>query len=239
MTNQIPMRTLSEVPGMNFTDIFISKPVLAIVVNLLILVLGLRALMRSFGAPVSEDRERGRHGVDRLLRCRRADDRRLHHAAARAVDRAGAGHRLPVVLERQRRLDDHGDAAPQLRRQRSADADPDAGQLRAQPAAAAGAAAGAERADGPDHRRDVHGLSQRCAAGEQHHRLSRARRQAQARLDPGRADRRDPRRAPVRAARVARSHAARRARRHRERRLQARSRRTTTSPRSARPRARW
>ena len=46
---------------MNFTDIFIRKPVLAIVVSLLILVLGLRALAEPAGAPVSEDRERGRH----------------------------------------------------------------------------------------------------------------------------------------------------------------------------------
>ena len=174
---------------------------------------------RSFGAPVSEDRERGRHGHDRVLRRRRADDRGLHHAAARAGDLAGAGHRLPVVDERQRRVDDHGDAAPELRRQPGADPDPDPGQLGAQPAAAAGAAAGTERAGRRDDRRDVHGLPQRHAAGEQHHRLSRARRQAQARFDPGRADGRNPRRPPVRAARVARSRAARRARRHRQRRL--------------------
>ena len=224
---------------MNFTDIFINKPVLAIVVSLLILVLGMRALGGSCGAPVSEDRERGRHGHDGVLRRGRADHRRLHHAAARAGDRAGAGHRLPVVDERHRRVDDHRDAAPQLRRQPRADADPDAGELGAQPAAAAGAAAGAQRAGRRDDRRDVHGLSQRRAAGQQHHRLSRARGQAQARCD--RRACRPPRFSAGASSRCARGSIRRGSPRTASPRPTStrRSRPTTISPRSAPPRARW
>ena len=169
----------------------------------------------------------------------RRHGRGLHHAAARAAIAQAQGIDYLSSTQRHRRVDHHRDAAPQLRRQPRADRDQHAGQLGAQPAAAAGAAAGADRADRPDHRRDVHGLLQRRAADQQRHRLSRARRQAQARFDRGRADRRDPRRAPVRAARLARSDAAGRARRHRGRRVHRARQRTTISPRSARPRARW
>ena len=115
---------------MNFTDIFIKRPVLAIG--------GQPADRRARPAlavqparqPVPEDAERGRHGLDDLLRRRRADRRRLHHAAARRRDRAGAGHRLPVVVEQQRRVDDHRDAAPELRRQPRADRDQHPGRIR-------------------------------------------------------------------------------------------------------------
>ena len=110
---------------------------------------------------ISEDAERCRHDQHRLLRRRRADRCGLHHAAARRRDRAGAGHRLPVVDQRFWRLGDHRDAAPQLRRQSRADRDQHAGQLGAQPVAAGSAAAGADGAGRADHRRDVHGLLQR------------------------------------------------------------------------------
>ncbi len=58
-------------PPMKFTDLFIRRPVLAIVVSLLILVLGLRSL---FSLPVNQypqTAERGRHHQHRLLRRRR------------------------------------------------------------------------------------------------------------------------------------------------------------------------
>ena len=82
-----------------FTDLFIRRPVLAIVISLLILVLGLRSRRQLAGQPVSAHGKRGRYHQHRLLRRRRGDRRRVHHAAARSGDRAGAGHRLPVVVQ--------------------------------------------------------------------------------------------------------------------------------------------
>ena len=52
---------------MNFTDIFIRRPVLASVVSLLILVLGLRALGTLAGAAISADAERRGHRSTRSI----------------------------------------------------------------------------------------------------------------------------------------------------------------------------
>jgi len=52
---------------MKFTDLFIRKPVLAMVVSLLILVLGLRSPSASPSASI-QDRERGGDHQHRLLR---------------------------------------------------------------------------------------------------------------------------------------------------------------------------
>ena len=190
---------------MKFTDIFIKRPVLAMVVSLLIVVLGLRSL---FSLPVNqypEDAERRRHHLDHLLRRRRADRGRLHHAAARSRDRAGAGHRLPVVARASSgvstitatlRLNyDANRALTEINTQVNSVKN----QLPAQAQAPV-----LTVAVGSDDRRDVHGLLQRHAADQQRHRLPVARRQAEARFDRRRADRRAARRAPVRAACLAR-----------------------------------
>ena len=149
---------------MNFTDIFIKQPVLAIVVSLLIVVLGLRSL---FSLPVNQYPKTQNAVVTITTTYYGADAQTVAGFITQpleAGDRAGAGHRLPVLDERQRRVDDHRHAAPQLRCQPRADRDQHPGQLGAQPVAAAGAAAGADGTGRPDDRRDVHGLLQRGAA---------------------------------------------------------------------------
>ena len=81
-------------PAMNFTDIFIRRPVLATVVSLMILVLGLRAVGVAADPAISAHRERHRHRDDHLLRRRSRRHRRLHHHAAGECHRAGQRHRL-------------------------------------------------------------------------------------------------------------------------------------------------
>ena len=79
---------------MNFTDIFIRRPVLASVISLLILVLGVRAYYVAAGAAISAHRERGRDRHHDLLRRRSRRGRGLHHHAARKRHRPGQRHRL-------------------------------------------------------------------------------------------------------------------------------------------------
>ena len=200
-------RRSSEADAMNFTDIFIqqagavrpcqpadprARPA--------------RALRVCRSASIRRPRTRSSRSRTAYYGADAADGRGLHHPAARSGDRAGAGHRLPVVDQQHRRVDDHRDAAPQLRCQPRADArsTPRCASVRNQLPPQAQQPVLTVQV-GADDRRDVHGLFQRRAADQQRHRLSRARRQAEARFDRGRADRRDPRRAPVRAACLARS----------------------------------
>jgi len=98
---------------MNFTDLFIKRPVLAVVISLLILVLGLRSVG---SLPVNQYPHTENAVVTISTAYYGADSAtvRLHHAAARIGDRASAGHRLPVLLEHHRIVDDHGDLAPEL-----------------------------------------------------------------------------------------------------------------------------
>ncbi len=188
---------------MKFTDLFINKPVLAIVVSLLILVLGLRAVtsltVRQY--PKTENAT-----VTVTTAYYGADAQTIAGFITQPLEQAISQAQGIDYLSSSSvvgRVDHHRDAAPQLRRQPRADRDHHPGQLGEEPAAAAGAAAGVERADRRDHRRDVPRLLQRRAADQQHHRLPGARGQAQARCARGRADRRAARRTPVRAARVA------------------------------------
>ena len=85
---------------MKFTDLFIKRPVLAIVVNLVILIAGLQSI-RSLSVrqyPRSDIAVVTRH--DRLRRRERRPRARLHHDAARARDRQRRRHRLHGVVER-------------------------------------------------------------------------------------------------------------------------------------------
>ena len=85
---------------MKFTDLFVKRPVLAIVVNLVILIAGLQSIRalsvrqypRSDIAVVTRD--------DRVRRRQRRSRARLHHDAARARDRQRRRHRLHGVVER-------------------------------------------------------------------------------------------------------------------------------------------
>ena len=96
---------------MNFTDIFIRKPVLATTISLLILVLGARSL---FSLSVRQYPKTQNAVVTVSTAYYGADAQTvagIHHPAARECDRSGAGHRLHVVDEHHRRIDDHGHAA--------------------------------------------------------------------------------------------------------------------------------
>ena len=106
--------------AMSFTDIFIRRPVLAIVISLAILVIGLQSVHLDAGAPISADPERRGHRFDGLFRRQSRDDRRLHHDAAGKRHRPGERHRLHDVVEHSGHVDDHGQSSPQLRCQQGA-----------------------------------------------------------------------------------------------------------------------
>ena len=83
---------------MNFTDLFIRRPVLAIVVSLLILVLGLRSLA---SLPVNQyPQDRRTPSSPSSTVYYGADAQTVAGFITQPLevgDRAGAGHRLPVV----------------------------------------------------------------------------------------------------------------------------------------------
>ena len=127
---------------MKFTDLFIRRPVLAVVVNLVILIAGLQSIRSLSRAAVPAQRHRGRQGDDRLRRRQRRPGARLHHHAARARDRQRRRHRLHRVVERPGREHDHRAPEAQLRHQRRAHPDPGEGRAGAQRPAARGRGAG-------------------------------------------------------------------------------------------------
>ena len=88
------------------------------------------------GDAVPEDRERHDHGDDAVLRRQRRAGRRLHHHAPGGRDRPGAGHRLPVLLQRHGRVEHHRVPAPELRLQPRPVRNQRQGKRRSQPAAA-------------------------------------------------------------------------------------------------------
>ena len=189
---------------MKFTDLFVRRPVLAIVVNLVILIAGLQAIRIAVGPPVSAQRHLGRDGHDRLRRRQRRPRARVHHDAARARHRQRRRHRLHRVLERAGRLDDHGPPQAQLRHQRGPDAGPGQGRAGAQrPAARGGGADHRPRDGGHRVRGDVHRVLLERPRPEPDHRLPDPRRAAEAVGGLRRAAGRHPRQPHVRHARVA------------------------------------
>jgi hypothetical protein len=90
----------------SFTDIFIKHPVLAVVVNLVIVPRGLAGADDAAGATVSEDREFLDHHHDGLLRSRGRDGAGIpHHAdrAGRVGDQRGGLSRIHQSRRRQHR----------------------------------------------------------------------------------------------------------------------------------------
>ena len=189
---------------MRFTDLFVKRPVLAIVVNLVILIAGLQSIRalsvrqypRSDIAVVTR--------VDRLRRRERRPGARLHHDAARARHRQRRRHRLHGVVERAGAQHDHRAPEAELRHQRGADADPGQGRAGAQRPAARGRGADHRARDrGQPVRGDVPRLLVDRSRSEPDHRLPDARRAAEAERDQRRAARRHPRRPHVRDAHLA------------------------------------
>ncbi len=105
---------------MRFTDLFIRRPVLAIVVNLVIIIAGLQAIrtlnVRQYPRLESATVTRT-HCVRRRQRRARA---RLHHHAAGTLDRGGRRHRLHRVAERPGPVDHQRAVEAQLPRRRRA-----------------------------------------------------------------------------------------------------------------------
>ena len=71
----------------SFTDLFISRPVLAMVVNLVILIAGLQAIRTLNVRQYPRSDNACDHGHHRLCRRQRRTGARIHHHAARACHR--------------------------------------------------------------------------------------------------------------------------------------------------------
>ena len=191
---------------MNFTDIFIRKPVLATTISLLILVLGVRSLVGTAGQPVSEDAERRRHDHHRLLRRRRGRrspgfiTQPLEGAIAQAqgIDYLSSTSTTGVsTITATLRLNyDANRALTEINTQVNSVRN----QLPPQAQQPVLTCRSGRQIDAM-----YMGFFSDVAAEQQRHRLPGARGQAEARFDRRRADRRNPRRAHVRAARLARS----------------------------------
>ena len=76
----------------SFTDLFIRRPVLALVVNLVILIAGLPGDPLAHRPAISAQRQRGGHRHHRLCRRQRGPGARLHHHAAGARHRRRRRH---------------------------------------------------------------------------------------------------------------------------------------------------
>jgi hypothetical protein len=97
------------------TDLFIRRPVLAIVVNLVILIAGIAGRPLAECAAIPAQRKRGHHRHHRLCRRQRRAGARLHHDAARTLHRGRRRHRLHRVAKPAERVDHPRAPAPQLR----------------------------------------------------------------------------------------------------------------------------
>ena len=120
---------------MNFTDIFIRRPVLATVVSLLILVLGLRAVG---SLPVLQYPQTENAVVTVTTTYYGADPDVVAGFITTPLenaDRAGQRHRLHDVDQPARRQHHHRLSAAELRSRQGADRDQHQDQLGAEPAA--------------------------------------------------------------------------------------------------------
>ena len=189
---------------MKLTDVFLRRPVLAIVVSVADHRRGLAGDPHAERAPVPQARERDGHRQDRLRRRQRRPGARLHHHAARARHRRRRRHRLHRVAERAGAVDDQRPAEAQLQRRRRARRHQLARQSGPRRPAARGQvpAIQIEPSDAAV-RGDVPELQLRRPRGQPGHRLPDPGRPAPAVGDRRRAARGDPRRPHVRPARVA------------------------------------
>ena len=176
------MNTESSVqPSSSFTDIFIRRPVLAIVVNLVIIIAGPSGDPHAERPPVPAERERDGHRDHGLRRRQRRSGARLHHHAARARDRRGRRHRLHRIAERPGPVDDQRPAQAELRRRPRRSPTSARGRPGARRSAARGRGAGhQDRAVGRAVRGHVLELRLRDPRGEPGHRLPDPRRAAAA-----------------------------------------------------------
>ena len=193
---------------MKFTDIFIRRPVLALVVNLVIIIAGLQAIRALNVRQYPRSENSVGHGHDRLRRGERRTDPRVHHHAARARHRGGRRHRLHPVAERPGALDHQRPPEAQLRPHQGARGNQRQGRPGPPRSAAGRRGAGHQRGVG---RQPVRlGLSQlqvRHSPAESDHRLPGAHRPAAAFRRRRRAARGHPRRPHLRHAHLAQARA--------------------------------
>jgi hypothetical protein len=213
-------RRKNEPAHMNFTDLFIRKPVLAITISLLILVLGVRSLTslsvrqypKTQNAVVTisttyygADAQTVAGFITQPLEGAIAQAQGIDYMSSTSVSGVSAiTATLRLNYDSNRALTEINTQVNSVRNQLPPEAQ--------QPVLTV--------AGRTDHRCDVHGLLQRGLAQQQRHRLPGPRGQAQARFGRRRADRRDPGRPDLRAACLAGSDAAGGLRRYRDRRAQ-------------------
>ena len=189
---------------MRFTDVFLRRPVLAIVVSVLIVVAGLQAVRYLNVRQYPRIESATVTVTHRLRRRQRRSGARLHHHAARARDRGGRRHRLHRVAEHPGPVDDQRPPQAQLQRLGRAGRHQRPRRSGARRSAARGAGArDPDRAVGRPGRGHVSQLRLRRPAGQPGHRLPDSRRAAAAVRDRRRAARGHPGGADVRAARLA------------------------------------
>ena len=163
----------------SFTDLFIKRPVLALVVSFVILIAGLQAMSDDQRPAISAQRHRLDHGHDGLRRRRCGPRSRIYHHAARARDRGGGRHRLHPIAEHAGHLDHHRAPETELRREQGALGD----QLEGEP----GPRRSTAGSGNPGHQHRIGRFADRLvlsqfhlghSAAERDHRLSRATRAA-------------------------------------------------------------
>ena len=225
---------------MKFTDLFIRRPVIAIVVNLVIVIAGLQAI-RSLNArqyPRSENAADHRH--HHLRRRERRAGARLHHHAARARHRRRRRHRLHRVGEQAERLDHHAPGCASTTTRRG----PSPRSARRSTRCAAISRPRRRSRSSTSSRPTAQFASAylellvRVPQAERDHRLPRARGPAAALRHRGRAARRHPRRPDLRDADLAQARPHGGPEREPGPGPRGARARTTTWPRSGRPRAR-
>ena len=222
---------------MKFTDIFVRRPVLSLVVSLLILLIGGMSMLGAADPAISAALQHDDHGHDGLSRRLARSDPGLYHDADRTGRVERRGHRLPDLeldAEHQHR---HRLRQAQLRSEPGADRRDGQGAAGQIPDAATGAGPDHPEIDRPDDRGHVYRLRQRRAVRRGDLRLSDPRRAAAARHRRRRRLGRYPGRPDLRDAAVARPGAHGLVQHLGQRREPPRFAPTTTSPLRARRKA--
>ena len=188
---------------MKFTDLFIRRPVLSVVVSLFILVLGIRAI---FSLSITQYPQTESANIIISTTYYGADAATVAGFITQPLEAAIAQAQGIEYLSSSSSTGTsthHRHAAPELRLQPGAHRNQRQGELGAQPAAAAGPAAGRHHRYRRYHRRDVHRILHRHAAAQWRDGLPDPRGAAEAGFHSRRAVGGCAGRARVRAARVA------------------------------------
>ena len=150
---------------MVWTDIFIKRPVLSVVVSLLILLIGFQGRDQPADPAVSETVEYGGQRHHRLSRRVGRSDSGLHHHADRAGRRVRRRRRLHDLVFGARDQHHPGLHQAEFRSEPGADRSPRQGELGQIPDSQGIQRSGRDQDHRPNHRGDVSRLLQRSADG--------------------------------------------------------------------------